>query len=672
MSRLPISNTRINHETQPSKNRKVLGELNGQILNSPHYPESSSRHTLEKMSVDTRVPAPQLELLTKKPNRKSSIPTAKFSMTSKSRVMLRGISGASNDPGLNNLLGRTEQTKISRPTSFKFDMKDPDALKIHEQNERNLLKQVELQETFLYEVERQIKEHKEECNELSKKKSSMQAKISTIKNQIHENEISISSIDFRIEQASRDLETFRTHEEQMLTIKLKEEQNILIRELDELKNILDEEVEKNLFYKDEKSEREVEQLQKDIKKLEDEVKVIREATDERLRNEKKILEEDLQRFISDQESLNDAATKKYELELKNLEKSSKEAETQENMKSILQSEIEGLDKEIKEMENLEKHLANIEKDLSLELERLVLKDRSTQSVLEKTISTNEDITQEYNNVLRKFEKEQTVRRNIEYSIEELEARLRSYVRILGTSEDPVNFNYTYDEELHQSFTLNEEQFSFSKIFTTERNDLDVYKELEVFFQKNLLNAIDISLILYGIKTQSFIKEVISNIKNFMDRYNNFEINYCCEMSKLETLKIKENLLELGPLIDDSECADIVRFKIDFLKNNKKYQSTLTLLNLPNTLIDEQTLEQSFKVSLSKVNGIDYFKQSDAESLQINDLLHYIYSNSKVLTFFAISNSLKEQESNLKSLKLAKFVNSIESLPINRVYRNIFN
>ncbi|KAH3686833.1 hypothetical protein WICPIJ_002200 [Wickerhamomyces pijperi] len=639
-NRLPITSTR------PEKIRRVLSDLNGQEIHSPHH----HTHKLKEPTQNMLQAPPKIASFTslsQNEQRKSKLPV--FTMSKAKREELRAmISGAQSEAIGSASEAAAAARSRSKENNPNYSMQDPEAIKIRKEIEMKLQRMIEKEQESLHDLENFIRDSRADCQNLSKKMSMLEVAIRTAKNQHHQNESTIATLDDKLYLQTQKINSTKIHEAKMSTFKIQEEQNIIMRELDDMKLLLEEQLKHAENYKDEESDKEMIRMEEEMVQLGYTLKILDDSNQDRLKKHKAELESKFQVYIKEQELKNEQLTKNYETKTVELDKIRDKLEHVRAQMKGLDSALLRVQDEIKEVEYLKQNSLSIESHLLQEIERLKLEEGKRQAYLEKTQDQYNDADNHYQMTMHRYTKEQTIRRKIENSIEELESKLRVYARILGNDIKSNRISFEFDHELHQSLTVpGTDPFVVNKVIPLHSSNHDTYKELEVFIQKNITNAINTSVVVVGFETPYFIEDLIDEVKNLLE-------------SKFTELKIKYHVETLNHL---------TTFAIKLERNGRPYETRLNIMNLTSSTANalKDTL-QSIVSTLSKVQNCELSRETDINAnLPSMEMLHRLYSGSKCLSLLTVKDDQAVDDVNIKILEIGNIISRIEALPLKRMY-----
>lgn len=639
---------------RPEKIRRALSDLNGQEINSPHHKElhQQQKHLPHKKMF--QAPPPKLASLnSSSQQRKSKLPV--FTMSKSKRDELRAmISGSNNyDESSSTNIFRSPVRKANSATISM--QQDPEALKIRKEIERKLTKMVELEQDRLNDLESDLKEAKTDSMRLSSKITNLEAAIRTSKNQNDVNISTVATLEDKLHLENQKINSTKIHEAKMSTFKIQEEQNIIIRELDDMKMLLEEELRHAQDYRDQESEKEMVKMEEEIVQLKHALKILDESNQERLKANKEQLEIQFQDYIKEQELKNEQLTKNYDLKTNELEKMKIKLDQVKSQLKELKTSVLRIKDELKEIDYLKQNSMSIESHLLQEIERLKLEQSVKLTQLEQATNSHSSADVEYKRTVQRYTKEQTIRRKIENSIEELESKLRVYVRILShgnKSSGGNTISFDFDHDLHQTLQLSQgETFTVNHVIASHCSNHDTYKEVEIFLKKNVSNAINVSLVLVGIEEDYFMEDLLDDIKNgLLDSEDSFQ--YQLEsFGELKTLLIK------------------------FTKNGKQYQTRLNILNLTcSSKLKGKSFEQIELLhnTLELIQSCQYSENPQfTPMMSLEEILLHVYSTSKCLTLLSIKEQQQEEEQdtelNKRIMGVSRLIANVDALPLKRMY-----
>ncbi|CCH41114.1 Kinesin-3 [Wickerhamomyces ciferrii] len=680
MSNIPLSNKNLSG-SPPIKNRKAFNNITKEVNNSPKY----SNHTNIERNSSKRT-SMRLGTL-----RKTSIPT---NINAETMSKMKSLSQA----GMNFEASKRTNIKSSRQSNI-FDsssalsgsLNDPlsirrqqEALEKNERHANSLRGQIE-------EKSRQIQEINEIIKDLTRSRNSLVRHAIDIKSKIDDAEISIINIDHKIEALERSVQKDILHEEQMNTIRIKEQQNILIRELDEFKAILEEQLQHAHSYRDDESKAEIAKLEEESVQLSNTLNSLNEGTQDRLRKEKEVLDKELEKILAAEEARCEDITKAFE------EKSVKLQSSQEilndlnsklsNVKSKKQDLIERIDEQTKIQENYNDKFSELEK----QLRELKLKHDIVDEELAGVTEVHDLATASYNESYNKIDKESKLRRRIQNTIQDLNNKLRVYARVLPSSNDQSNFQISpaCGEEKQSISTKTNSTYLFDKIFNNDFLENDICDEI-VCLNENNLNGANVSVLFTGFEESLLFDELSQKTLDALiqreEKYKskNWYFEYGFKFLSITTNGVfdlvtgKESNLKLEnrTIHTDAESVKSSNLK---LAETSSDASILIILTVNGTNGTKSFTSHSYSMNLSHIESSDLilhavskirenkFSSSEFTESPMYQLVHFLYSNTKSLTFINLVNDENKSDENKKLLELASFVNETDAIPIKRVY-----
>lgn len=675
MSKLPLPNTRSYQGSPPIKNRKALSNISG-IINSPTHSKHSS---LDKEITNRKMEARRVP--------KTNIPSRNISSETMTKVRNLTIAG----------LELKNTRKIEKPNrqSSIFDpnsLRDPAAIRKQEEMDERLEKMVDVQRRKLDELTRKIKDFKDKHEELSRSKISLQRNAIDLQSKIDDAEVNSINMDHKIEVLEKSVEKNIAHEEQMNTVKLKEQQNILIRELDELKEMLNQELQNAQMYKDDQSVEEIGKLEEQTKHLSLTLSSLKQGTKERLSKERENLEKELEKVVAAEEVKGEELAKKFEEKSNELEQLKSQLNSLESQISTIQTEKTELARQTEEQLTFQSSFDDKFNSLEKQIQELTLQNATADSELTDAKQESDKATALYNESKNKLEKEKKLRRRIENSIQELNNKLRVYTRVLDADLSDkllLEFNKS-NEDQKQNLTINDSYFTFDKVFSTDFDDQAVSDEI-VCLTENNLNGANVSIIVAGYEEESLIYELlrttIQNLKQREDKYKpkQWEFNYNVQYlsittegvvdlidKKPTTIKLEnraiqtqakavESIDQVNNLEPPNNASTLIKMTVSGSNPQKSFVASTYLLNLSQIKSSDLILHAVTKVRENK------FSTSEFAESPMYQLIHFLYSNTKSLTLFNLSNDGSQIEENKKLLELATLVNQTDSIPVKRVY-----
>lgn len=679
MSKLPLPNNRSNHGSPPVKNRKALSNIT-EVINSPKFSKNNT--------INTEPQRPTLKMDTRKQRvPKTSIPTSHIS--SETMLKVRGLSLAGSELQSRKPEKSNRKSNIFDSTSFK----DPAAIKKQEELEQRFEKYVDVQREKLEELNRQINESKRKMEELTKSKNSFARNTFDLKSKIDEAEVNIIHMEDKIQTLQKNVEKTIAHEEQMNTVKLKEQQNLMIRELDEFKGMLNQELQNAQAYKDDEAVKEIAKLEEESNHVSLTLNSLKQATKERLDKEREHLEKELEKIVTKEESKGDELAKKFE------EKSNFIDGLKIKVKE-LESKIMGVDNEKKEFDNeMQQHLKlqstyNDEfNELEKQVQELELKDSNIDQELSNINHEHESVTALYNESHHKIDKERKLRRRIQNSIQELTNKLRVYTRILDhETSNKLSFNINQqDEDGKQNLILDDKKYyTFDKVFTEEFKDQEVCDEI-VCLSENNLNGANVSIIMTGFEDNTLIQELLKTTFNNLiqreDKYKSkqwvfkYTIQYLSITTegvvdlltgtqsnvKLENRSVQtdaksiESLSDISHIEPPSDASTLIKLIVSGTNPQKSFIASTYLINLSQIKSTDLILHAVTKIKDNK------FSTSEFAESPMYQLIHCLYANTKTLTLVNLSNNVENLKENEKLLEIANFINQVDAVPTKRVY-----
>lgn len=679
MSKLPVSNTRVSHGSPPVKNRKALSNIT-EVINSPTF----SKHSTLNKEISNR---PTLKIETRKQNLpKTSIPSGNFSLETMQKV--RSFSLAAS-----KLESKTKGRSSSQSNVFDTSsMRDPAAIKKQQEMEERFEKYVEVQRQKLEELNRQTKESNEKLEELTRSKNTLTRTAIDFKSKIADAEVNIINMDHKLELLEKSVEKTITHEEQMNTVRLKEEQNILIRELDEFKGMLNQELQHAQVYKDDESTKEISKLEEESNHLSLTLNSLEQATKERLNKEVELLEKELEKIVVMEESKGEALAKQFEEKTISFDELKSKVEGVLSKVDIVKSERKALELEAQEQLDSQSTYKNRLAELERQIQETMSQNDEFDAELHMVTQECESVTSQYEEAHSKIEKEKKLRRRIENSIQELQNKLRVYTRVLDHgADDHLSFKINQqDDEERQNLTIGEQYYIFDKVFSPEFNDDEISDEI-VCLTENNLNGANVSIVMTGheenILIHQLLKTTMINLNQREEKYKHKQWNFSYSIQylsittqgvvdlisgeassiRLENRRIQTDcksvtsLEEVKDINPPTDASTLILIDVCGSNPHKKFHASTYLMNLSTIKSSDLILHAVTKVREGK------FSSSEFSESPIYQLIHFLYSNTKVLTLVNLSNSVSNLEENENLLNLASFIHQTNSTPVNRVY-----
>lgn len=571
-------------------------------------------------------------------------------------------------------------------------LRDPAAIRKQEEMDERLEKMVDIQRRKLDELNRRIKEFKEKHEELSRSKISLQRNAIDLKSKIDDAEVNSINVVHKIEVLEKSVEKNIAHEEQMNTVKLKEQQNILIRELDELKGMLNQELQNAQMYKDDQSADEIKKLEEEVNHLSLTLTSLRQGTKERLDKERENLEKELQKVVALEEAKGEELAKKFEEKSNELEGLKSQLDNLESQIAAIQTERAELTKKTEKQLEFQSTYDEKFNSLEQEIKELALQNKAIDAELADVTQESTKVSALYDESHNKLDKEKMLRRRIENSIQELNNKLRVYIRVLETDSSEklaLEFNKP-NEDQKQNLTLNDSYFTFDKVFSNELNDQIISDEI-VCLTENNLNGANVSIIVAGYEDETLVHELlrttIHNLKQREDKYKpkQWEFNYKIQYLSITTegvvdlvaktptsVKIEnrtiqtnakaiESLDNLRDLETPRNASTLIKITVSGSNPQKSFTASTYLMNLSQIKSSDLILHAVTKVRDNK------FSTSEFSESPMHQLIHFLYSNTKSLTLFNLTNDSSQLEEDRKLLDLATLVNQTDSIPVKRVY-----
>ncbi len=680
MSKLPISNTtRTNQGSPPIKNRKALNNIT-QVINSPTFSKHSTlnkdlanRRSLKIESKNQRIP-------------QTSIPTGSF--ISEAMQTARKYSLAASKL-------ESKRTEKSNRQSNIFDsssLTDPAALKKQQQMEERFEKYVGVQRQKLEELNRQIRESKEKVEELTRLKNGLTRNAIDLKSKIDDSEVNVINMDHKIEMLEKSVEKTINHEEQMNTIRLKEQQNILIRELDEFEGMLNQELQNAVDYKDDESVNEIAKLNEESNHLSHMLSSLNQATKERLNKEVDHLEKELTKIVAAEEAKGDELAKIFESKSTDLEGFKAKVDAVKSEVRKVKDEREELSGRIRNQLEFQSSYDDKLTEVQRRIQDLTIQNSDIDDELRKVTQECETVTTQYNESLHKIDKEKKLRRRIENTIQELNGKLRVYTRILNHDSDekiPFKINQQ-DDDQRQNLTIGETYHTFDKVFDAGLSDPEISDEI-VCLSENNLNGANVSIVVTGFEETTLIHDLLkATMKNLIQREEKYKPKHWCFNYTIQYLSIttegvvdllsgdKSSIkLENRSIQTDAQTISSIEEIKDIEVPNDA--STLIKITVSGSNLQKSIIASTYLMNLSQIKSSDLilhavtkirenkFSSTEFSQSPMYQLIHFLYSNTKALTLVNLSNSADNVRENEKLLELATFVHQTDSISVKRVY-----
>lgn len=699
-SRLPVPSLRYTHDSPPVKTRKALEEVTGTVNQSPTFSKtlntSANSNPISAKKIqsmpnslphtqNTGIPAPRMLELPKQRRPKAMVTSASL-QSSTARQSLRAFSDANSKVPSSSKLAVHSRTGV-RSTSL--GMQDPEVLKRQFKNQENLMKMISVQRERVDHTEKLIAESKKKSDELEKRRYDIQRSISTFKTKISDAEVSLINVDHKLGMAKHAAVKERHHEEQMLTLKLKEDQNAMLRELDEFKAMMDQELEKARMYHDDESNKEIEALQSKLNVVSKDIGALRRANDKEYGAEKDKLEKELNYLIYEEEKKGEASTKKYETTAQELSDLTESFEKTKMDVVTLESLNETLRDQIKHKEEIVSTSKSMTADLISQIEQLKKDNELIDGEVDQATEDAAAVDQKYQMSVTKMHKEKLFRQRIENSIDGMVGKLRVYARVLPTDASVLNISAVEEDPGVAVLSHGDETYFFNKVFSPQLSNHEISSE-SCSLVENALNGCNVSIIMSGSEddtlTPVLLRQCLAALREREERYisKSWAFEYGIQITcitpngvsdamtsesseiKLENRSVNSTASSTSPdnipkFQTEENSSTLIKITITAKSPHKSFTSSIYILNLTRIESFDLIHNTTTKVSQNKFSTTE-FEHS------MYQLVHSLYSNTKVVTLVNIDDA--ESDENKKWLELTKFVSSVNSVPVKRVYSKI--
>lgn len=679
MSKVPVPRSRLAHDSPPVKSRKALDEVTEKINHSPKFRRKLDKSEEEEDREEVTGIVPRMEIQkTRRVHRTSGIPmlhSSQLPQQIKDRV--RSLSEASSGLKLRDREPNTSRFTLvsmqSHQSKRPWATRDPNL-------ELRLNKLVQVEQEKIRELDKKIKEARHENEGCEKRKSCLMRNISRLKTEISNIEVGIINIDEKMESMKLVMEKEKAHEEHMVTLKLKEAQNQMLRELDEFKSMMEQELQTVKDYKDEKSQNEIVELKRQLDELSDKASHLKQARENRIQKERESLQLKLDDVVTTEQKKGEHITRLIEDKMTLFSEQNEElGKVQDAIKSI-SDRIRSIESENAHQMDIQSNFTQTHEELISKINTLQVESGSVDSKLATITQQKNDVHMEYQNALQKLRKERHFRRKIENSIEDMVGKHRVYVQVpTGSHVEDVET----DPSLQQLVLDDGSYYQFNKVFI--KNDEMMCQET-CSLMENLFNGCNVSLLLMGNddNTSNLLGSMVNScwdlIHDVEHRFKQRGWNFDCSV---QSVKVDPN--GVFDLFDSSPCAVKVENRSVIMSTkSKEFTKVHELCNDSNSSIlmkltlksnkGERTItSNAYFLDLTRIDAlplvskaIDKVQLLKFGTLEFESpmyqLVHQLYSNTKVITMINV-----DRVDNEKWLDLGQYVQTVDVVPVNRVY-----
>lgn len=682
MSKVPVPRSRLAHDSPPVKSRKALDEVTEKINHSPKFRRKLDRSEAEDEDGDEGEMTGAVHKMeiqkTRRVHRTSGIPmlhSSQLPQQIKDRV--RSLSEASSGLKLRDREPNT--SRFALVSTQTHQSKRPWAMR-DSNLELRLNKLVQVEQEKIRELDKKIKDARHQNEGCEKQKTCLMRNISRLKTEISNTEVGIINIDEKMESMKLVMEKEKAHEEHMVTLKLKEAQNQMLRELDEFKSMMEQELQTVKDYKDEESQAEIVKLKRELDEISDKASHLRQERENRIQQERESLQLKLDDVVTTEQKKGEQITQRIEDKMTLFTEQNEElGKVQEAIKSIT-DRIKSIESENAYQMDIRSNFTQSHDELISKINTLQVESDSVDSKLATITQQKNDVHKEYQNALQKLCKERHFRRKIENSIEDMVGKHRVYVQVpTGSHVEDVET----DPSLQQLVLDDGSYYQFNKVFI--KGDELMCQET-CSLMENLFNGCNVSLLLIGDddNTSNLLGSMVNNCwdliqdveHKFKQRGWNFDYS-------VQSVNVDPN--GVFDLFDSSPCAVKVENRSVMMSTepreftkvretcNDPDSSTLMKLTLKSRKGERNISSNAYFLDLTRIDAlplvskaIDKVQLLRFGTLEFENpmyqLVHQLYSNTKVITMINV-----DRVDNEKWLDLGQYVQTVDVVPVNRVY-----
>jgi hypothetical protein len=552
---------------------------------------------------------------------------------------------------------------------------DPEAVKRREDNIQRALKMMDVTRDKLDQTNKKLEDANAQMSVLAQTRAKISEDTELLKRKIDDAEVEIVNVESKISQAQRDLDSSKVYEEQRFTLIFKERNSQILKDLEELESEGKRALEKAQRTDNKDLKEEIVALETEVKEKSAERDELNELIDQKLEKRRKQLDLDMEKAIVVEESKNEEFYKDFEIKTDEVNKLNEQEDLLKDSMQKMQGEIDIIDADVEKAKEIESISDSKLEDLLKQLAALEESEFEVDLELQKITEEADQVASIYDSTKVKIEKEKSLRRRIQNSIEDYNGKLRTYVKINNGSDD-LKVEYDDKDVELQTVSIDNQQYRFNKIFT-KKHEEEIIQEI-ITFTENALKGISLSL--FSINTDSYINnQLIESTLEFwtnraaaVERYQKWKYTYSFQafqyddategfidlQTKLNTdISYEDSRLESNSSVirdfeslqlllassSDKSLPTVINLVMTRSEAGRSIDSSCIFIQIPKSHVDEQ-----FKKMLRN------FSKSPIESNKFYELIHSLYINSKSLSLFEVNRD----DSDL--LKVAKALSTLNS------------